>query len=118
VADDNEDAALSLGMLLRLMGHETRVVHDGLQAVEVAESFRPDVVILDLDMPRLDGYEAARRIRQQSWAKDVLLVALTGWGHEADRARSAEAGFHRHCVKPVEADTLRELVGQGVGVAV
>lgn len=112
VADDNQDAALSLGMLLQLMGHETRVVHDGLEAVDVAETFQPEVVILDLDMPRLDGYAAARRIRQRPWASEVVLVALTGWGQQADRVRATEAGFHRHCVKPVELDTLHEVVAQ------
>jgi PAS domain S-box-containing protein len=112
VADDNEDAALSLGMLLQLMGHETRVVHDGLEAVDAAETFQPELVILDLDMPRLDGYEAARRIRQRPWAKGVVLIALTGWGQSADRVRTEQAGFDRHCVKPIEADTLCELVAQ------
>jgi PAS domain S-box-containing protein len=112
VADDNEDAALSLGMLLQLMGHDTRVVHDGLEALDVAETFQPELVILDLDMPRVDGYEAARRIRQRPWAHGVMLVALTGWGQTADRLRTEQAGFDRHCVKPVEPDTLSDLVAQ------
>jgi PAS domain S-box-containing protein len=110
VADDNEDAALSLGMLLQLMGHETVVVHDGLEAVDAAETFQPELVILDLDMPRLDGYEAARRIRQRPWASATVLLALTGFGQRADRARTEQAGFDRHCVKPVEPDTLLELI--------
>ncbi|HVY82514.1 MAG TPA: PAS domain S-box protein [Steroidobacteraceae bacterium] len=107
IADDNKDAATSLGMLLELMGHTTRVVHDGFEAVAAAEELRPEVVILDLGMPRMDGYEAARRIAAQPWANGVLLVALTGWGQPADRARAAEAGFHEHLVKPVEPDELR-----------
>jgi PAS domain S-box-containing protein len=112
VADDNEDAAVSLSMLLQWMGHETRVVTDGLAAVALAQEFQPDVVILDIGMPKLDGYEAARRIAEQPWAHSTLLVALTGWGQEADRARGQQAGFHRHLVKPVDSDTLRDVLGQ------
>jgi PAS domain S-box-containing protein len=112
IADDNEDAAESLSVLLRAMGHETRVVHDGLAAVEAAEEFRPEVVILDIDMPKLDGNEAARRIAERPWSKGTLLLALTGWGQEEDRVRGNEAGFHHHLIKPVELDTLRELIAK------
>jgi CheY-like chemotaxis protein/nitrogen-specific signal transduction histidine kinase len=112
VADDNEDTARSLGMLLEQWGHTTRVVQDGLAAVQVAEEFRPEVVILDLEMPNLDGHDAARQIADRPWAGDVLLLALTGWSQEADRTRAQRAGFHKHLVKPVEPDELREILAQ------
>jgi PAS domain S-box-containing protein len=110
IADDNHDAAMSLSMLLQTMGHETQIAHDGLEAVEVAEGFHPEVVLLDLGMPKLDGYEAVRRIAARPWAHFSLLVAVTGWGQEADRQRAQEAGFHRHLVKPVDLDALGELI--------
>jgi PAS domain S-box-containing protein len=110
IADDNHDAAISLSMLLQTMGHETQIAHDGLEAVEVAEGFHPEVVLLDLGMPKLDGYEAVRRIAARPWARLSLLVAVTGWGQEADRQRAQQAGFHRHLVKPVDLDALGELI--------
>jgi PAS domain S-box-containing protein len=110
IADDNHDAAVSLSMLLQSMGHETRVVHDGIEALEVADLFRPDVVLLDIGMPRLDGYETARRIASRPWAAATQIAAVTGWGQEADRQRAKEAGFHRHLVKPVDLDALRDLI--------
>ncbi len=110
VADDNADAAASLAMMLSLMGQEVRTAGDGLEAVEAAEAFRPDVILLDIGMPRLNGYDACRRIRQQPWAKDVLIIALTGWGQDEDKRRSQEAGFDRHFVKPVEPATLEKLL--------
>ncbi len=110
IADDNHDAAVSLSMLLQSIGHDTRVVHDGVEALEEAEVFRPDVVLLDIGMPRLDGYETARRIRSQPWAAAVQIVAVTGWGQEADRQKAKEAGFHRHLVKPVDLDALQEVI--------
>jgi PAS domain S-box-containing protein len=103
VADDNRDAADSLALMLRLKGHEVRNARDGEEAVEAAEAFRPDVVLLDIGMPRLNGYEVARRIREQLWGKDMVLVALTGWGQDEDRRRSEEAGF----------DTLHQAGGPG-----
>jgi CheY-like chemotaxis protein len=109
-ADDNVDAATSLGMMLRLMGHETRVVHDGLRAVEEAESFRPDVALLDIGMPKLNGYEAAQCIRRASWGKDIVLVALTGWGQDDDKRRALEAGFDHHFTKPVNLTDLQRLL--------
>jgi CheY-like chemotaxis protein len=111
IADDNHDAAVSLSMLLQAMGHDTRVVHDGIEALEEAELFRPDVVLLDIGMPRLDGYETARRIASRPWATATRIVAVTGWGQEADRQRAKEAGFHLHLVKPVDLDALREVIG-------
>ena len=110
IADDNRDAAASLGLLLQAMGHETRITHDGLEAVKEAELFRPEVVLLDIGMPKLDGYEAARRIVSMPWASATRIVAVTGWGQDADRQRAREAGFHEHLVKPVDPDTLRQVV--------
>jgi PAS domain S-box-containing protein len=112
VADDSRDAADSLAMMLRLMGHEVRTVGDGQEAVEVVQGYRPDVAILDIGMPRLNGYEAARRIREQPWGRDVLLVALTGWGQDADRRQAERAGFDSHFTKPVEAALLQELLAE------
>jgi PAS domain S-box-containing protein len=111
IADDNQDAAVSLSLLLQTMGHETRIAHDGLEAVEAAEDFRPEVVLLDIAMPKLDGYEAARRIARRAWAFATRIIAVTGWGQDADRQRAREAGFHEHLVKPVDPETLSRLLG-------
>jgi CheY-like chemotaxis protein len=110
IADDNQDAAASLGMLLHVMGHETRLAHDGLEALEAAEVFRPDIVLLDIGMPQLNGYETARRLRARPWAASTVLIALTGWGQEADRRRARDAGFHHHVVKPLDPDVLAEML--------
>jgi PAS domain S-box-containing protein len=110
VVDDNKDAAMSLAMMLKLMGNEAKTAHDGLEALDVAAMFRPDLILLDIGMPRLNGHETARRIREQPWSKGVLLVALTGWGQEEDRRRSDEAGFDSHMVKPVEPAALAKLL--------
>ena len=110
VVDDNVDAANSLGQLLEMFGHEVRTANDGEAGVEVAAQFRPDVVLMDIGMPKLNGYEAARRIRQHPWGQRMLLVALTGWGHADDRKKSVEAGFDHHLVKPVKMDALTTLV--------
>ena len=113
IADDNHDAGISLSMLLQSMGHDTRVVHDGIEALEEAELFHPEVVLLDIGMPRLDGYETARRMASRPWAGGTQIVAVTGWGQEADRQRAKEAGFHRHLVKPVDVGALREVMSDG-----
>jgi len=110
VVDDNTDAAESLGELLTLLGHEVRTAHDGEAGVEAAEAFRPDVVLMDLGMPKLNGYEAARRIRGRPWGGGAFLVALTGWGQDGDRRQSAEAGFDTHLVKPVNPAALVKLL--------
>ncbi len=110
VADDNHDTAESMGMMLRLMGNEVRTVRDGLQAIEETAAFRPDLVVLDIGMPRLNGYDAARRIREQSWGSGVILVALTGWGQEEDKRRATEAGFDLHFTKPVSATDFEQLM--------
>jgi CheY-like chemotaxis protein len=110
VVDDNKDSADSLGMLLRLKGNEIRTAHDGLEAVEVAEMFHPEFVLLDIGLPKLNGYDVARRIRQQPWGRDVILIALTGWGKDEDRRLSQEAGFNFHIVKPVDLAALEDLL--------
>lgn len=110
IVDDNRDAAESLGMMLRLMGNEVRTAHDGLAAVEVADAYRPEMILLDIGLPKLNGYDACRRIREQPWSNGTVIVALTGWGQEEDRRRSQEAGFDHHLVKPVEVDNLTKLL--------
>jgi CheY-like chemotaxis protein len=110
IVDDNHDSAMSLGMMLDLMGNETRIAHDGLAAVETAEQFRPDIILLDIGLPKLNGYDACRRIRGQPWSKGMVIVALTGWGQEEDRRRSREAGFDHHLVKPVEIAALQAIL--------
>jgi signal transduction histidine kinase len=110
IADDNADSAESMGMLLRLMGNDVRIASDGLEAVEQAAIFQPDLVLLDIGMPRLDGYEAARRIRNQSWSRNTLLVAVTGWGPSDDNEQATAAGFDRHFTKPLDPAELRRLV--------
>ena len=102
VVDDNRDAAASLSSLVALMGHDVRIAYDGEAGVSMATDFRPDLLLLDLGMPGVDGYEACRRIREQSWSRDMRLVAVTGWGQSEDRRRSAAAGFDEHLVKPVD----------------
>ena len=121
VADDNSDALESLATLLELGGHEVFSASNGALALESAERHLPDVALLDIGMPKLDGYEVARRIRAQPWGRRITLVALTGWGQESDRRRSGEAGFDSHLVKPLDLDKLTELLGRlpmgGVEVA-
>ena len=99
-------------MMLKLMGNDTRTAHDGLAAVEAAAEFRPDIILLDIGLPKLNGYDACRRIREQVWSKDMVIVALTGWGQEEDRRRSQEAGFDHHLVKPVELAALQTLLAE------
>ena len=111
VVDDNEDSAESLAVLLKITGNETFTAHDGAAAVEAAEKHRPDLVLLDIGLPNLNGYEVCRRIREQPWGKEIVLIALTGWGQEDDRRRSHEAGFDGHLVKPVNYSALMALLG-------
>ncbi len=113
VVDDNRDGASSLAMLLTVMGHDTRTAHDGLEGVDLAEAFRPDLIVLDIGLPKLNGLDACRRIRQQPWAKNVVIAAATGWGQDEDRRRSEEAGFDHHLVKPVDAAALGKLAANG-----
>jgi signal transduction histidine kinase len=108
--DDNRDSAVSLALMLQIMGHETRTAYDGLEAVEAAAAFRPDVMLCDIGLPGLNGYETCRRIREQPWGRGMVLIALTGWGQEEDKCRSKEAGFNFHMVKPVDPDALEKLL--------
>ena len=110
VADDNADAVASMAMLLELMGNEVLIAHDGQQACEIAAQFQPAVVILDIGMPRLNGYAACRQIRTQAWSADTTIIALTGWGQKEDKRRSEEAGFDHHLVKPVDPAVLEKLL--------
>ncbi len=112
VVDDNADAAESLAMLLELMGHEVSVAYNGRDAVDAAAALRPDMILLDIGMPELNGYDACERIRSQPWGRDIAIVALTGWGQEADRRRSQQAGFDRHLVKPLDPAALGSLVAE------
>ena len=115
LADDLVDSVDSLSMLLRLMGHTVWTAQDGAEAFALAEVHRPEVLLLDLGMPRMDGYEACRRIREQPWGRDMLIVAVTGWGQKEDRRRTEEAGFDHHVVKPVEPQTLMNLLDAKIG---
>jgi PAS domain S-box-containing protein len=110
VVDDNVDSAVSLSMLLSLSGHQVRTAHDGYEGVHTAEEFRPNVVLLDIGLPGMNGYDTARRIREQPWGSDMLLIAITGWGQEADRHLSRDAGFDHHLVKPVSPVTLMQVL--------
>ncbi len=112
VVDDNVDAAQSLAMLLQVSGHEVRTAHDGPTALQLAQTWPPQAVLLDIGLPRMDGYEVARRLRQQPAMENALLVALTGYGQEEDRRRALEAGFNAHLVKPADADELRHLLAR------
>jgi PAS domain S-box-containing protein len=116
IVDDNRDSADSLAMMLRITGNDIRTAYDGEEAVAAAGEFRPDVVLLDIGLPKLNGYEACQRIRQQPWNKGMLLIAMTGWGQEEDRRRSQEAGFDKHMVKPVDPQVLITLLGELDGV--
>jgi CheY-like chemotaxis protein len=106
VVDDNRDAAESLMTLLEIAGHDVRFTLDGEAAIAIAERFRPDVMILDLGMPTVSGYDVARRIHDRPWGKQVYLVALSGWGQEDERLRTRAAGFHAHFVKPIAPEAL------------
>jgi len=108
IADDNADAAESLSLLLKALGNETCVVYDGIATIEMAEKFRPDIVLLDLGMPGIDGFETARRLRNLN--KHFRIVAVTGWGQQLDRQKTREAGFDLHLVKPVDEETLIDAV--------
>jgi len=111
IVDDNRDSADSLATLLQITGNETYLAHDGIEAIEVIEKHRPEVVLLDIGLPKLNGHEVCRRVRRQPWGKDIVMIALTGWGQDEDRRQSEEAGFNGHLVKPVDYDKLLKLLG-------
>jgi CheY-like chemotaxis protein len=115
VVDDNHDGADSLLLILQAYGHEARAAYDGESALRLARSFRPDVVLLDIGMPGLDGYEVARRLRRDEGLHDALLVALSGWGEEEARRLSAEAGFDVYLLKPADLGQLQRLLAEAGG---
>jgi CheY-like chemotaxis protein len=110
VVDDNEDAATSLALLLKVLGNDVQTAHEGTAALRAFESFQPSVVLLDLGMPGMSGFEVAQHLRALPHFEQVTLVALTGWGQEEDRRRTHEAGFDHHLVKPVNLDALQVLM--------
>jgi CheY-like chemotaxis protein len=112
VVDDNRDGADSLAIMLRLLGNEVKTANDGVEAVAEAERFRPEVILMDVGMPRLNGLDATRRIREQPWGESITIIALTGWGQDNDRARSREAGCDGHLVKPVSPADLERVLGE------
>ncbi|MGV3559215.1 response regulator [Larkinella arboricola] len=110
VVDDNQDSATTLTMLLKLKGNEVHTRYGGRTGLEAAENLHPQVVILDIGMPGMDGYETCRHIRQQPWGKDTVIVALTGYGREEDKRKTQEAGFDGHLIKPVDLASLTQLL--------
>jgi DNA-binding response OmpR family regulator len=106
VVDDMHDSADSLALLLQAQGHDVHVAYEGEQAILMAQQFRPDVALVDLGMPKVDGYEVCRRIRAHEWGARMFLIAQTGWGQEVDRRRTQAAGFDQHMVKPLDMDVL------------
>src|SRR5690348_4542329 len=110
LVDDNRDAAATLGMVLEHLGADVHVAYDGNEALQMFDERAPSVVLLDIGMPGMDGYEVARRMRAHSRGRDAAIVALTGWDQEEDRRRAREAGFEHHLVKPAEIDVLRRLL--------
>jgi CheY-like chemotaxis protein len=110
--DDNHDSADSLALWLELAGHDVRTAYSGPQALDVAAEFLPAVILLDIGMPGMNGYDVARRLREQPATRTALLVAMTGWGQDEDRQRSQEAGFDQHLVKPVDPESLKDLLAR------
>jgi len=111
IVDDNKDLATSLARLLRILGHEVEVVFDGRKGIEIARSYRPDVVLLDIGLPNLDGYQVARTLREEGF-RDTIIIAVSGYGQEEDRKRSREAGMDHHLTKPVDVKTISALIAQ------
>ena len=112
IVDDNRDSADSLSMMLKIMGNETRTAYDGEEALAAANVFRPAVILLDIGLPKLNGYETCRRIREQPGGKELVIIAQTGWGQNVDRQRTHEAGFDHHMVKPVDPHALMKLLAE------
>jgi CheY-like chemotaxis protein len=110
IVEDNQDSALSLKMLLEVLGHVVDVVHDGEEAIASAAALRPNVILMDIGLPGLSGYDAARRIRSDCKGSPLVIIALTGWGQEEDRRRSADAGIDHHLVKPLDLAKLRQIL--------
>jgi len=110
VVDDNHDTALGLSLLMRAWGHQSRMAYDGLSAINAALDCHPNLVLLDIGLPGLDGCEVAKRMRQQPTLKNVVLVAVTGWGNDGEKCRAVEAGFNHHLLKPTNIGKLQEIV--------
>jgi CheY-like chemotaxis protein len=115
VADDNRDVADTIATILRWKGNNVQMVHDGEEALAVATEFQPDVALLDLGMPKINGYDACRRLREQPWGRKLIIIALTGWGRDEDRQRTRDAGFDHHLVKPVRPAALIKLIAELTG---
>jgi CheY-like chemotaxis protein len=111
IVDDNRDSADSLAMLLRIEGHDVHVAGDGAEALAQAERLLPQVVVLDIGLPKMDGYEVARRLRRLHWPHGLRLIAVTGYGQHDDLRASTEAGFERHLVKPIDPAELARIIG-------
>ncbi len=109
IVDDNKDLASSLARLLRHLGHEVEVVHDGRKGIELARSYRPQVVLLDIGLPNVDGYQVARTLRDEGF-RDTIIIAISGYGQEEDRKKSREAGMNHHLTKPVDVKTITNLI--------
>ena len=110
VVDDNHDAAESTAAVLELLGNSARAAHSGADALEIADEFEPDVMLIDIGMPKMNGYELARAVRAKSWGADVMLISLTGWTEEDNPSQAKEAGFDVHLTKPADPDALQKLL--------
>jgi two-component system, OmpR family, response regulator len=110
LVDDSEDAALAMSMLLEALGHEVRTEHDGPRALASIDEFRPEIVVLDIGLPGMDGFEVAREMRKREVTRHAFLIAMTGYGSDADRQRALDAGFDRHLTKPVSIDALEAVI--------
>jgi CheY-like chemotaxis protein len=115
VIDDNKDAADTMAMLIEVLGGSARTANDGPSGIEAVNEFRPGIVFLDIGMPSMDGYETCRRIRMQPFSRDIVIVALTGWGQPQDKARAMLAGFDVHLTKPVDPNAVEKLLSGGAG---
>ena len=115
LVDDNRDVVRAFARLVRALGHDVEVTFSGDEALVAAERFRPDVVLMDVGLPGLDGYETAAALRSTPWGETAMLIAITGWAREADRQRAYEAGFDRHLVKPIEPHVLEALLCEAKG---
>jgi CheY-like chemotaxis protein len=110
VVDDDRDLATGTEMILRAMGHDVRVAHDGAEALEIAAAFQPEAALVDLGMPNMNGYLLARRMRAWPWTRDAVLIAVTGWGGDKERERARDAGFDHHLLKPAQPEQIADLL--------
>jgi CheY-like chemotaxis protein len=110
VVDDDRDLATGTEMILRGMGHDVRVAHDGAEALQIAAAFQPHAALVDLGMPNMNGYLLARKLREWRWTRDAVLIAVTGWGGDKERERAKDAGFDHHLLKPAQPEQIAELL--------